>query len=155
MQVAAPAIADDLRGTVTCITWTAFRADPRLYLCFGTADGFVVFWRQIEMGPPHLCGREPFLVEAFSRRIGTGHQVTSLAYQEYQSAAVRVAIGTAENILQVREFTSDGDSVIIFSMTFEDTIPQVLRFTPTGDVTILGLQDGRLLVSITSKPLLF
>jgi hypothetical protein len=84
--------------------------------------------------------------DAFAKRVGTGHEITCLAWDESSGAAIRIATGTRERLVQVWTFESNVRLQSVFSVQLDVTIPKAICFAnnKARDIYIFGLYDGNL-----------
>ncbi|KAF8881266.1 WD40-repeat-containing domain protein [Infundibulicybe gibba] len=128
-----PHQAHQFRGPVCRMVWAQNREDKEDVLCFGTGLGYLVFWRQ---GP-----RVEHFEEFSANRIGTGQEITDLAWDTSDDEKIRLAVGTRVGIVQVWTFDFRKGLQNIFSICLEPTVPKTVGFVGK-DIHVFGAYDG-------------
>jgi hypothetical protein len=107
-------------------------------LCFGTALGFLVFWRQ-EAG-----GR---FVEFFNNRLEHGGGILDITLDMANEDHVRFAVGTSCGSIQIWKYECNGLLNVLKAVTIGTTIPRKVAFAYNNNIVwVFGLYDDRMYV---------
>jgi hypothetical protein len=104
-------------------------------LCFGTALGYLVFWRQ---------GQFTKFEEIHGTRLGTGSEIVSLASVSGQQF-VRIAVAMRNGQVQVHQLHTNAHLHPTFSVEVANMTPMGIHFVnnPAKDVQVYGV-DGEM-----------
>jgi len=104
-------------------------------LCFGTALGYLVFWRQ---------GQFTKFEELHGTRLGAGSEITALTSAS-GPPFVRIAVAMRNGEVQVHQLNTNSQLHPMFSVEIANTIPMSIHFVnnPAKDVQVFGM-DGQM-----------
>lgn len=79
--------------------------------------------------------------DIFSRRIGTGFEVTCIAGQSFSGE--RIAVGTRDRVVMVWNVDSSNDVQTVFSIQLSFSMPAAIAIVgETMDIKVFGLFNG-------------
>jgi WD40 repeat protein len=143
------------RGPVTCVAWVDCHHNRDEIICYTTGLGYICFVRHVGpevrepddlSGKPRLTVHQKHFEEIFAKRVGTGGEITCLAWDASSETAIRIATGTRDRLVQVWTFESRVRLHSVFSIQLDVTVPQALGFddNKARDVFVFGRVDGYL-----------
>ncbi|OBZ69752.1 Protein Notchless [Grifola frondosa] len=137
-QLVIPQPIQGMRGPVSCMIWATRRTPPAHLLCFGTGLGYMVIWCQ-RLQPDTF-------EEKFSRRLGTGCEITCVAWDASDETTTRVAIGTRDRFVQVWTIDSPAQPHSVFSIQLNPSVPRAIAFVDNAarDIYVFGLYNGHI-----------
>ncbi|KAG1761266.1 WD40-repeat-containing domain protein [Suillus occidentalis] len=95
------------RGTVSCAVWITTRLAMTETLCYGTGLGYIVFLRRSPV--------DMLFQETCARRLGSGFEITCIAWDMTSEGSTRIAVGTRDKIVQSVAFADD-KGVYVFGL---------------------------------------
>lgn len=144
-EIQTPSKRPKVLGQVTAVQWLAIRNDPCLTVCFGTALGYLCFWRQDSKG---------MYEELATERIGDAKEILSIEVDKPTLTDIRFAIGSLCGHVQLWKYDSNGLLSNIFAVTIGNTVPRKVAFSQTivsskskvKTITVYGFYDGQMYV---------
>jgi hypothetical protein len=139
------------RGQVSCVLWVTCQNDTEETLCYGTGLGYIVFWRrskQVSVSDVREKGHplpKPMqgLIEINAQRLGTGLEITCIAYDPLSESEIRLAVGTRGRLVQVWRMDTRTQLHAAFSVQLDKTVPKSVAFSENSeDIHVFGLYDG-------------
>jgi hypothetical protein len=125
-----------LRGPVSTVKWLNCSYDRYETVCYGTAMGCFILWRQTAEG-----GFE----ELWAHVLGKGQEILDIDASEPANDHVLIAIGTACGTIQLWRYDSNVMLNNVFAVKIEDTIPRKVAFTTSNtNIIVFGFYDGRM-----------
>jgi WD40 repeat protein len=134
-ELPPPRVGPGSRGPVTAMLWIPQRGSGNEVLCFGTALGYVVFWRQ---------GQSMKLEELHARRLGLGSEISALASTSGPQF-VRIAIAMRDGQVHVHQLNANAQLHSTFSIETANFVPMAISFVsnPAKDVQVFG-KEGQM-----------
>jgi hypothetical protein len=133
-ELATPIQVQLLRGPVSCVKWLTGPYDQYETLCFGTALGYLIVWRQEKSGR---------FVELFATRLGRGEEILDITVDTPMTNFVRFAVGARCGSVQLWKYSSDGQLNALKATKIGETIPRKVSFTAKENIIhVFGLYDG-------------
>jgi hypothetical protein len=123
------------------MVWAKRREDAVETLVFGTGNGYLVLWRHNRRQPDD---RESQFEEVFSKRVGSGDEITALSCDRATEGNLRLGSGTRDGYVQLWIF--NGKTLDArFSVKVTGTIPKTLDFVDNArsDLYVFGTYNGR------------
>jgi hypothetical protein len=137
-ELATPAQFPHVHGTTSCVRWMITPYEQYKTLCFGTALGFLVFWRQ-EAG-----GR---FVEFFNNRLEHGGGILDITLDMANEDHVRFAVGTSCGSIQIWKYECNGLLHVLKAVTIGTMIPRKVAFAYNDNIVwVFGFYDDRMYV---------
>ncbi|KAH7917252.1 WD40 repeat-like protein, partial [Leucogyrophana mollusca] len=135
-QLAGPQQRHAHADPVSCTAWITRRDELRETLCYGTALGNLVIWRQ------QSRSKEVF-EEVLTIKVGTGKEILCVSCDTSVPMGVRIATGTRDARVLVWSFDSRERIHSVFSVQLDNTIPKGIAFSKdTKDIFVFGLYNG-------------
>jgi WD40 repeat protein len=147
-QLTTPETGYVLRGPPTSALWVKRRDQSRHILAFGTAFGYLVFWRRtvsssyMALDTANLLQDQNSFEECYSRQVGRAREITCLAWDSSNEATLRLASGTQDGIVQLWSFNGK-ELHPVWSIELDGTCPRTLGFVDNKpDIYVFGMFNG-------------
>lgn len=117
---------------------------PRIFGLLASAILYSV-WLCYYLMLSNLFAQENFK-EGFANRLGSGAEITCLAWVSVDPECYRVAAGTYAKQIQVCHMDGKGQVTPIYSVELDSTIPKAIGFMSKSskDLFVFGMWDGQL-----------
>ncbi|RDB28137.1 hypothetical protein Hypma_001403 [Hypsizygus marmoreus] len=127
------------RGATTALSWIRREDEPDDGLVYGTANGFLVCWKETTSGENSL------FEETYCVQIAKAVEVTGIAFE---AGSNRIAICNRNSGVQVFLTDSRMELHHIFSIAISNHIPKAIAFGQMNgehkDILTFGLYDGNI-----------
>jgi hypothetical protein len=137
-ELATPAQFPQVHGPISCVRWMITPYEQYKTLCFGTALGYFVFWRQEAEGR---------FVEFFDTRLGRGGKILDITLDMANKDHVRFAVGTSCGSIQIWKYECNGLLNILNVVTIETMAPRKVAFAYNDNIVwIFGFYGSQMYV---------
>jgi hypothetical protein len=80
--------------------------------------------------------------ETCARRLGSGFEITCIAWDMSSEGSTRIAVGTRDKIVQVIVLNANSQLEAVFAVRLDNTVPKSVAFADDKGVYVFGLYDG-------------
>src|SRR5215471_7097728 len=141
-ELGTPTQTPQAYGATSCVRWLTNPYEQYETLCFGTALGYLVFWRQDTRGK---------FSEFFIKRLGDGKEILDITLDTPNKEYTRFAVGTLCRSIQIWKYDCNGLLNVLRSLSVGKTIPRKVVFDYHENILrVFGFYDGCMYVETFS-----
>ncbi|RDB18853.1 hypothetical protein Hypma_014539 [Hypsizygus marmoreus] len=128
------------RGATTALAWIQREDEPDDGLVYGTANGYLVCWKETR-GSEDLASFQ----ETYCVKIAKPTEVTGIAFE---AGSNRLAIANRNSVVQLFLINSRMQLNHVFTVIINNHVPKAIAFRQTSgehkDILTFGLYDGQI-----------
>jgi hypothetical protein len=80
--------------------------------------------------------------ETCARRLGSGFEITCIAWDMTSEGSTQIAVGTRDKIVQVIVLSTNSQLEAVFAVRLDNTVPKSVAFADNKGVYVFGLYDS-------------
>ncbi|KAF9457838.1 hypothetical protein BDZ94DRAFT_1325982 [Collybia nuda] len=126
------------RGATTALAWIRREDEPDDGLVYGTANGFLVCWKETQREEETRGFEETYCVQ-----VAIPGEITAIAFE---AGSNRLAICNRNLVVQIFLTGPNMDLHHVYSVVINDHVPKAIAFAQIGgeykDIMTFGLYDG-------------